>query len=441
MFKVTKVLIFIILTLSMSLAWSVGSSVAGGLDTDREIQELKWEMEKLRERIEALERKRAEERELIEQMKAEERLIESEVANLRRYVDRRIEKFSVFNTSKLFLSGYGAAAFTNPDDEPSTFSAIFTPIFHYQLTDRIHFIIAPEFELEDDELEVRLEIGEIDIILNDYLTLVAGKFLLPFNVFSERLHPTWINKMPALPVIYGHGHGGGGIVPILSDVGVQLRGGAPLPLWKGSKINYAFYVTNGPRLEMEEHEESEEHEEEPTEEGAALAAARAVELEFSENFTDLNSNKAVGGRIGILPVWNIELGASLMYADVGSDIDVFLLGLDGELHYRGFELRGEFIRLQHDEGEEGDDEDRNGFYVQGAWRVSDITLANPKIQNFINRLEPVVRYGRVYRLGEDLSQFAFGINYWIMPSVPFKIAYQLNEGQSDNFLVQLAFGF
>ena len=96
--------------------------------------------------------------------------------------------------------------------------------------------------------------------VNDYLTLVAGKFILPFNVYSERLHPTWIDKLPRRPLIYTNL-----LDHALSDVGIQLRGGASLPFSEGSKINYAFYIVNGPRLEM-------------------------GELMIGENFTDVDTN-------------------------------------------------------------------------------------------------------------------------------------------------------
>ena len=340
--------------------------------------------------------------------------------------------------------------FKNREDESSTFAAKFAPIFHYQLTDRIHFLMEPEFELEDDETNFELKIGEIDIFLNDYATLVAGKFLLPFNVFSERLHPTWINKMPSLPVIYGPSS----IVPVMSDVGVQLRGGVPLPISKGSKLNYAFYISNGPRfIEGEEHAEGEEEHAEGEEpvggEPAGFAALRdggaegeegEAHLGFGGNFTDNNSNKAVGGRIGILPIWNVELGASFMFADAGHNVDIFLFGLDGEYHYRDLELRGEYIYLDNDIEIDGD-RDKQGYYLQGAYRLSAVSIENSKVQDFINRLEPVVRYGRVYKSGHDPQQLALGLEYWITSSVPIKLAYEINDNVPNAFLIQLAFGF
>mgnify|MGYP000564634794 CR=1 FL=1 len=437
--KLPRVLLLVCIALSLSL-FPQGTLKAGS--TDREIQELKEEIKRLQKRVEELEKKRAEEERARQELEAKGKETEEKISLMRRYIDRRIERFSLFPSSKLFITGYGSFDFVNPKGEPSTFATSVFPIFHYAVGDRTHFIIEPEIELEEDEVDFGLEIGELDFFLNDYLTLVAGKFLLPFNVFSERLHPSWINKMPAPPIIYGHGHDGGGIVPVLSDIGIQLRGGAPLPLFKGSKINYAIYLVNGPRISEEEHVEEGVEGETHAEENHVEEAEenhREVELEFGRNFTDINSNKAFGGRVGILPVWNMEIGASIMHGEADGNVDFTLIGFDGEYHLKGLELRGEFIRLEHDTDE--GDEDTNGFYLQGAYRLSGISLANEWLQRHINRLEPVIRYGKIFKTGDDISQVALGIDYWILPSFPIKIAYEFNDGIADRFLVQLALGF
>lgn len=433
-----KMLPIIIITLSLLLLHDSGELRAQSIDS--EIQNLKEEIQKMRNeslrlerRVEQLEKKKSLQKEEIQKLTKEvkereyrETDTESIMSWTQRYVDRRIQRFGVYPTSKLFISGYGDAQFIAPENGNSTFSARFAPIFHYQLSDRVHFIVEPEISLVDDETEIALEVGEIDFILNDHLTLVAGKFLLPFNVFSERLHPTWINKMPDTPLIYGHGHGDedtAGIIPVMSDVGFQLRGGAALPLFTGSKIMYAAYVTNGPRADIHDGETS---------------------IEFGQNFTDNNSNKAVGGRVGILPIWNMEFGASFMYGEANDDTDVLLLGFDGEYHYRGLELRGEFVHLENDErvGDDWEVAETNGLYLQGAYRLSQLSVGNQVMQTHVQRLEPVIRYGEIFHENDDdISQIAFGLNYWIRPSYALKLAYQFNDGINNKFLVQLAFGF
>jgi len=399
----------------------------------------------------------------IEEKETKDKQQDETISSLSSYVDKRIEKFSIFPEAKIFLSGYGAVGFKNQNGEPSTFNALFAPIFHYQHSDRLHFLIEGEFELEDDENSFSLEIGQADLFINDYLTLVGGKFLIPFNTFSERTHPSWINKMPDPPIIYGHGGHGehdsptAGIIPILSDIGIQLRGGAPLPLAKGSKINYSFYIINGPRAVIEdEHAEDEgdehvdqliaamneedEHADEEGEEHADEGEGANVDLQFGSNFNDINDNKTIGGRIGFLPVWNVELGASFMYGEASNNIDFYLLGFDGQFQYRGLNVLAEYIRRENDLPG-GGDQNVDGYYAQASYRLSGLSFDNGMADKIINGLEPVVRVGQIFQEGEDISQVAIGLNFWYLPSVPFKIAYQFNDEIPDSFLFQWAFGF
>ena len=427
-----------------------GLSLAEAQNTDSEIQTLKEEIKKLNQRVEELEKQRAEEKRMVEDVIRDQEEAQEQVSSsIGSYVDQRIQKFSLFNTTNTLLTGYGAVGFSKADGDPSTFSALFAPIFHYRVSEILHVIIEPEFELEDDEVEIGLEIGQADLFIGDYLTLSAGKMILPFNAFSQRFHPTWINKMPSLPIIYGQG--GQGIVPVLSDVGGGISGGVPLNIFEGSKINYAFYLVNGPRIKSEEeHDEGDENGDENDETTATANEDNELEkngngetqtdLIFGNNFTDINSNKAFGGRIGFLPVWNWEIGGSLMFGDAEDDINFFMYGFDTEFQYRGLSVLGEFIHLENDNVGGGETE-KSGYYAQGSYRLSDISIQNRYVGSFINGLEPVFRYGKNYLPGRDQEQYALGLDWWLLPSVPFKIAYEFNDGLPDRFLVQWAFGF
>jgi hypothetical protein len=65
------------------------------------------------------------------------------------------------------------------------------------------------------------------------------------------------------------------------------RCGAGFPIGP-TRANYAFYVSNGPVLNT-------------------FDARTAGKLDFN-SYTDNNDNKAVGGRVGFLPVPGIEVG-------------------------------------------------------------------------------------------------------------------------------------
>lgn len=357
---------------------------------------------------------------------------------------RELAEQSVAGSSKFLIAGYGTAGFTDREGEDSTFSASVNPLFLWKLGDNILFESELEFEVEKEdvgeaETHVGLEYANVSIILNDYVTVGAGKFLTPFAIFSERLHPTWINKLPDFPLPYGSHR----IAP-MSSVGVFVRGGISV---KSTKFNYAFYASNGPTLFTED-------------------PAKAGSLDFKD-FEDLNNNKAAGGRVGFLPIPEIEVAYSFQFGrsdpeEFGQDVDILLQALDFS-YVRYLESLGGILDIRVEwiwsnvedavfdpNGTEGFgpltfDNDRHGGWVQVAYRPSGDS------NELIRNLEFVVRWDYLdlpNDAPEDLEErqrWTWGINYWIYPSTVFKIAYQLDDrvGEEDAnaLLLQLATGF
>lgn len=375
-------------------------------------------------------------------------------------IDQRIIDFENHPTSKLLISGYGAAGYNDPQDGDGSFGMLFVPIFHYQLSERLHLTGEVEFDLRGDELEIGVEYAQIDFLVNDYLTITGGKFLLPFNAFSQRIHPAWINKLPSLPPIYGRHGSGGGIVPVLSDTGLNFSGGLRLPWLLGKeepRINYAFYVTNGPRIEPESEfdERFEDLAEFLEDDGVIMSAddlldtldighGGGTEIEFGETFSDNNSNKALGGRLGLLPIPSLEVGGSFMRGkfDDRGDLDFRMFGFDAGYKVGPFDFRGEYINLEFDR-EGGGTERLDGFYAQGAMKLRDVLAHfDGRSGTPLDRTELVLRFGQVDN-GIEYREWTPGIVYWIRPSVPLKLAYSFRSGdRTDGELqLQLAFGF
>ncbi len=333
------------------------------------------------------------------------------------YVDRRIQEYSTFPESRLFLSGYGSARFADQSGGvPSSFEVQFNPIFHFRLTDRLHFNAELELELDDGgETEIELEFATIDFLATDWLALSAGKFLTPFNLFGPKLHPQWINKMASRPLIYQKGKG---IIGVIGDVGVMASGGAPL--WnEDSKFNYAVYLTNGPKAADDP---------EPA-------------LEF-ENTPDENDNKTAGGRIGFLPIPNLEIGFSGMTGRTkeGKNGRFDLIGADGWYFLNGLELRGEYVHLFRDLAS---NLDKWGYYLQASYRLRYHITEPSGLPGVLGRFEPVVRWGQTKGSGSDNRQIAAGLNYWLFESVPLKFTYEFNMGadSTDRWFAQIAYGF
>ncbi|WP_374964474.1 porin [Spongiibacter tropicus] len=358
--------------------------------------------------------------------------LESQIAALR----EDVKSNNLDTLSKLHMAGYANVdAIAGSDRQEDGFTAArFAPIFHFQFSDRVLF--EGEFEAETDEngeSEIAVEYANINLILNDYMALVAGKFLSPIGQFRQNVHPSWINKLPTAPVGFGHG----GAAP-LSDLGVQLRGGIPL---SGSmRANYALFTSNGPTLVVDEGDGE-------------------VKLEAEAASSNADGNFVYGGRVGFLPVPALELGLSGALGKIGvagghdvsdlaagePDRDYTVLGADAIYNLDTLQLRGEFI--QQTVGSEANSAVAGGavteeleytaWYAQAAYRVPD------------TKWEGVARIGDLDTPNDDAnrSQWSVGVNYLFANNVIIKAAYTVDD-YDDNatdddkrFNVQLAYGF
>ena len=360
--------------------------------------------------------------------------LESQIAALR----EDVKSNNLDTLSKLHMAGYANVdAIAGSDRQEDGFTAArFAPIFHFQFSDRVLF--EGELEIEtnaDGETEIATEYATIDLVLNDYMALVAGKFLSPIGQFRQNIHPSWINKLPTAPVGFGHG----GAAP-LSDLGVQLRGGIPL---SGSmRANYALFTSNGPTLLVDGHGDEVE-----------------LEMETEAASSNADGNFVYGGRIGFLPVPALELGLSGALGKVGvaeghavselaagePDRDYTVLGADAVYNLDTLQLRGEFIQQTVGseagstiaDGEVTGELDFTAWYAQAAYRLPD------------TKWEGVARIGDLDTPNADgnRSQWSVGVNYLFANNVIIKAAYTVDDyddnaiDDDERFNVQLAYGF
>jgi len=336
----------------------------------------------------------------------------------------------------IHMAGYADVGYIDSESADSSFTVgRFAPIFHFQYRDLVMLESELEFEVGDDgETETTLEYLSIDWFVNDYMTLIAGKFLSPIGQFRQNLHPSWINKLPSAPPGFGHD----GAAPV-SDVGLQLRGAFPIG---NVRTNYAFFASNGPELKAEF--EDGEYELDGVE---------------AEGFgSDSDGEKVIGGRIGIIPFPSFELGLSAasgkatvtsvedgdseLLSDEGArDYDV--IGADFNWQIKGFSLRGEYIETEVGSDNGGGTAASAGaewetWYTQGAYRFDQ------------SNWELVTRYTDFDspHNSKDQKQWALGVNYLISNNFIAKLGYEFNDGKSsgndsdnDQFMFQMAYGF
>tara|TARA_R110002110_G_scaffold12718_3_gene60896 strand:+ start:59367 stop:60644 length:1278 start_codon:yes stop_codon:yes gene_type:complete len=416
--------------LAAVLLSSAGFASSGVLADDR--------YETLKAKIDQLEGELAEMKELLtplqESAPSVERLEDLE-ASLRENGRSRLPNTLVH------LAGYGDAGYTKTygDNGDERFRVgTFAPIFHFQYRDLVMLEAELEIEVEDDgETSTALEYMTIDVFMNDYAALVAGKFLSPIGQFRQNLHPSWINKMASAPPGFGHD----GAAPV-SDVGVQVRGG--LPPIAGIRTSYAIYASNGPTLNFEDGE------------------LEGVDAEgFNE---DGDGNAVFGGRISIIPIANLEIGLSRALGEAtvnnddgepidisgegARDYDVYGADFSYQLSSLGisaigsFDLRGEYVKTKVGATDVGEGASKGAdwstWYTQLSYRFP------------LSQFESVMRYSDFDSAIDraDQRQWALGINYVFTPNFIGKINYEFNDGveknvaaDTDRLLFQLAYGF
>ena len=340
---------------------------------------------------------------------------------------------SDLDIGRFVLSGYGDVTYIDQDLGNSNIASRFVPIFLFQLSEKIHIESELEFSIDENgETEVEMEYADIHYFSNDNTTITAGKFLLPFGQFGPNLHPSWINKLPSMPGVYGH-HGNSSLaplLPILSDTGFNIRNSFNIG---SAKLFTDFYIVTGPRIEAGHGEEEAGHDE----------GIEFPEVDFAYASGDNNDNKAMGGRIALafLPQWEVGYSFYQGAYDDGGNLDFSASSIDFNWIGTYANVRGEIINTTTDGlHEDGDIEkfDRDGWYVQGTWQMRQLD------KDWLNPIELVVRRSKITEFNGG-ERWTVGINYWLEPSAALKLAYEetkLDDGDTDNRLfVQIAFGF
>ncbi len=351
-------------------------------------------------------------------------------------------------TTHFLLAGYGAAGWEKEGSDPSTFGpAFFAPIFLFKMTDKFFFESEIEISIEDGVTSFHMEFATLHYLLNDYLSVSVGKFNSPFGTFSERLEPVWIDKFSEKPL--GLNDEKLGVGP-LQEYGIEFRGGAPLG---DMKVNYSAYVTNGPMLLTGD-----------TTKGQTALVAGQLDYAHLDNLKDNNENKAVGGRVGLLPLSNssLEIGLSGQFARVGADDDSAYKNIGaqlfaGDISYVAkvgmlrVDVKGQYNQVNVDKASYVDttgksasfDNTSSAYYAQLALRPAYVR------NQIVKNIELAARYSaeslpKSSAWGGNQSQIGLGVNYWLSWNSVLKASYLLNkadgEADSNNYYVLLAFG-
>ncbi len=378
------------------------------------------DLDVMKSKIEMLEKELASMRVLLEK-NVEQSARKEDVQSLKKDIATARNEAQEWKThdSNAHLAGYASVGYQSNSGKDDTFAPVqFSPIFHFSYKDFIMLESELEIVTQDDgTTTVGMEYLTVDVVLNDYMTVLGGKFLSPVGMFRQNLHPGWINKLPSAPSGFGHDQA----APV-GEVGLQLRGG--LPIGKRQYANYAVYVGNGPLLEVDDGE------------------IEAVEAEGK--VSNPEDNFVFGGRLGLLPLPGLEIGLSGICCDAAlegeADRDYNVIGVDASWQWQALNLRGEYIRTRVGAlaaSVAPDAQEWESYYAQAAYKF------------FPTKFEAVARYSDYDSThnSQDQRQWALGLNYLFAPQAIAKLAYEFNDGltgapaDDDSFLLQLSYGF
>jgi hypothetical protein len=241
--------------------------------------------------------------------------------------------------------------------------------------------------------------AQLDYIANSHLTISAGRFLTPFNIYNERYNAPWIRNLPDAAITFPIGTRTSG-----SSNGAMLRGVAVAR--KKFEVNYTAY----------------------------FSALTTVE--------NLGSGRAAGGRAGIFfPEKGFEIGASYQR---------FLQ--NGNSNASGFyavwqppsvplDIRSEFANSPSG----------RGYWLESAYRFA----KDRRNTSGIGRLQAVARMQQFFagtpQAGDslpttDTNRFDFGLNYYLPHEVRLTGSYgrqfsSLGNANIWNFQITYRFLF
>ena len=223
-----------------------------------------------------------------------------------------------------------------------------------------------------------LEYLQANIFVNRDLTVVGGRFLTPFGIFNERLHPFWIKNVFINPIVTA--------LEMDSSTGGMLRGG--IRLAPDLNINYAAFFSAASTLKW------------------------------------ADATRAAGGRFSIfLPNERLEIGTSFKRQLQDEHFNTYGADITWQAKKVPLDLRGEYVRnrLQG-----------SGYWLEGAYRLRQVSFARP----FFRKSQAVVRMEQFFvpksaTGGEGDSELPdvstqrvlFGWNYYFTDALKIGASY------------------
>jgi len=231
-----------------------------------------------------------------------------------------------------------------------------------------------------------VEFVQLDWLANTHVIPVAGRFILPFGLYPERLEPLWISNLQDLPIDYeiGTRTSGAGVGPQLRGVAVETS---------NFNVQYTAYYS------------------------------------VHTNVTQLQASRTAGGDASIyFPAIHAEFGSSYQRFLDNRQINSEAAYVTWQPVHTPFDVKAEYDHSYNGQG----------YWIEGSAMLSGIPVAN----SFFKRAQVVGRdeffdplHGggngvptRVTKRGEA------GLNYYLGDDWRLISSYgrQFNSGRNDN---------
>jgi hypothetical protein len=399
----------IMIAIMMVIPWPGHAQSTGDAATVEQLQELRREVEALQERLASLESDVATEQEM---------------------------------AAKTLIGGYIQTTFTDFEKQPSDFNIRRVILFiGAEISRHFRFVSEIEFEFggtpfKGEEFgskepgEVLLEQAYLDWLIHPAINFRGGVVLVPVGAFNTHHDPPEreLSERPLVNLF---------IIPTTwFEVGVGLHGA--FAVGNELEMNYEAYVINGLDDNIVD--------------GFGLRQARGSLGAPGDN----NDNKAIVGRIGLLPGnigWlplnGLDIGLSGYYGLYDDDDDraVRLLAIDVTYKAGPFTFLFEAARTDIDAGFSNRESNgvrvpvptqMEGFYAQINYRFWPAFLNS----TFLARDDPsfnlAVRYDEIdtdddrTTAGGDRRRLMVGFNFRPLPETVFKFEWLFDVDDRDN---------
>jgi hypothetical protein len=329
-----------------------------------------------------------------------------------------------------------------PRQKQNTFVSDWEPMILYRPNDWMLFQGILSAAFGSTGTSVDLSSAEFHIFPLDHWEVLLGLFDNPFGDWYEAQSPMWVNRFITAPLPFGVE----AVIPA-AEMGAQVRGGYQ---WgqPGQDWDVTIWGGNGPSFSSSVP-------------GATMSAPTAIAFSHT-------NNKSIGARFRFYPIpvdadWGrLELGASTYNGRWAGSNWLYGWGVDFNYFIGNLQTRGEWLQSYRQMPNGLSSDNRQGGYIQAGYFLNgiDLPFLPAEVNKHVNRLEPLIRFSMVNQHGvalDDINaatgigmggfrvglvpdfglsgspalfaphsrEVAFGLDYWISPSIVWHNEFDL----------------